>query len=92
LIQHDLVYKSILSGDSDCVYVFTDESYVHQSHALDHSYLPKDDKAIERKTGKGGRLIILHPITTDGPLCATEENGRPIDNLVWKGDTCHPTP
>jgi transposase len=52
LIQHDLVYKSILSGDSDYVYVFTDESYVHQSYALDHSYLPKDDKAIERKTGK----------------------------------------
>jgi hypothetical protein len=91
-IQHDLVYKSILSGGSDYVYVFTDESYMHQSYAMDHSYLPKDNKAIERKTGKGRRLIILHAITTDGPVCVTEENRRPIDDLVWKGDTCLPTP
>jgi transposase len=92
LIQQDLVDKSILSGNLDFVYVFTEESYMHQSHAMDHTYLPKDDKAIERKTGKGRRLIILHAITTDGPLCATKENGKPIDDLLWKADTCHPTP
>jgi hypothetical protein len=91
LIESDLVYKSILSGDSDFVYVFTDESYVHQGHAMDHTYLPKDDKAIERKTSKVRRPIILHAITTDGPLRATEENRKPIDDLLWKGDTCHPT-
>jgi hypothetical protein len=36
-------------------------------------------------------LIILNAITTEGPLCETDDNGRPIDDLKWKGDTCHPT-
>jgi hypothetical protein len=66
--------------------VFTGKLHVHQSHVLGHSYLPTDDKTIERKSNKGRRLIILHEITTDGPLCVTEENGRPIDDLLWKGN------
>jgi hypothetical protein len=87
LILHNLVYKSILSGDLDYVYVFTDKSYVRQSHVMAHSYLPKDDKTIERKSGE---VIMLHAIlTTDGPLCATDENWRPINNLAWKGNACH---
>jgi transposase len=91
LIQHDILYKSILAGNSDYVCVFKDESYMHQTHSLDQSFLPIGDKAIERKSGKGRRLIILNAIATEGPLCKTDGNGRPIDDLKWKGDTCHPT-
>jgi hypothetical protein len=57
---------------------------------MGHSYLPRDDKTIERESDKGIGLIILHAITADGPLCAIEDNGRPIDDIVWKGNTCHP--
>jgi hypothetical protein len=52
---------------------------------MDHSYLPKDGMTIERKSRKGRRLYILRAIRADGPLCATGENGRPIDKLVYKG-------
>jgi transposase len=37
-------------------------------------------------------LIILHAITREGPLCEKDNFGKPVDDLKWKGDTCHPTP
>ena len=43
------------------------------------------------KSGKGRCLVIMHAITLDGPLYDCEEDGvTPIDDLKWKGDTCHP--
>jgi hypothetical protein len=39
---------------------------------------------------KGKRLIILHAITANGPLCERDSDGKPIDDLEWKGDTPHP--
>ena len=40
---------------------------------------------------KGLRLIILHDIGKDGPLVEINlDTGRPIGDLKWKGDTCHP--
>eukprot|EP00957_Ditylum_brightwellii_P196958 15005601-Ditylum_brightwellii.AAC.1 len=38
---------------------------------------------------KGPRLIILHAITKDIPLCLRDNNGLPVDNLMWNGQTPH---
>jgi ribosomal protein S19E (S16A) len=74
------------------VFVFIDESYVHTTHAHDHSYLQKGKEHIERTSSKGKRLIILHAITIDGPLAENGDDGKPVSHLEWKGDTPHPTP
>ena len=65
-----------LMGNDDCefVLVFTDESYVNTNHASTNSYLPSDNDVqhkIQRKSGKGRRLIILRAITTGEPLVET---------------------
>eukprot|EP00957_Ditylum_brightwellii_P094936 7229727-Ditylum_brightwellii.AAC.1 len=41
-------------------------------------------------SGKGPRLIILHAITKDRPLCLRDDNELPVDNLTWNGQTPHP--
>jgi transposase len=73
------------------VFVFTDESYVHNTHSLSNSYhAVGSDCRINKSSSKGRRLIILHAITPDGPLCERDSNGIPVDDLTWKGDTPHP--
>lgn len=48
-------------------------------------------KGIKKKAGKGKRLIILHAIGLDGLLADLDGNTRrPVDELVWRGDTPHP--
>ena len=49
---------------------------------------------MNRKSGRGKRLIILHAITKDGPLAEIDEaTGKPVMcQLIWKGDTPHPAP
>jgi hypothetical protein len=92
LISLDKYVRAIENGNQDgMVFVFTDESYVHNTHALDHSYLQNGKEHIARSSSKGRRLIILHAITPDGPLCDKDDSGKPVDDLTWKGDTCHPT-
>jgi len=43
------------------------------------------------KSGKGRRLVILHAIAEDGPLTERFENGDPVFDLKWSGDTPHST-
>jgi hypothetical protein len=45
----------------------------------------------QRKSSKGKRLVILHAITPNGPLCEVDDNGKPVIDLKWSGDTPHPT-
>ena len=83
-----------MQTNSECnkIFVFTDESYVNVNHSCKNSYLPQDknkDPKISKKSGKGRRLIILHAITEHGPLVDLHE-GRPVDDLKWRGDTSHP--
>jgi transposase len=93
LISFDKLVYDIENGNPDgLVFAFTDELYVHNMHSLDHSYLQKGKEHIRRTSSKGRRLIILHAITKEGPLCEMDEFGKPVDDLKWKGDTCHPTP
>ena len=88
LVGLDKHVKDIDNG-GDGVLVFTDESYIHQGHASAYSYFG-DDNTINRKSGKGRRLIILHAITKNGPLMEFDDDNVPIDDLKWKGDTPHP--
>jgi hypothetical protein len=92
LIKYDECYRHIRDGNSKgYVFLFLDESYVHQIHAGNFSYLKADNRSVNRSKGKGRRLIILHAIITENvPLCKLNENGRSIDNLEWNKDTLHP--
>ena len=75
--------------DPDCVMVFIDESYIHKGHGVSSSYFDATSE-FSKGAGKGTRLIILHAITEDGPLCDLDVDGQPVDNLKWSGDTPHP--
>ena len=76
--------------EGQIAFVFTDESYVHQTHCQRNACLTKDSLGANRKAGKGRRLVILHAITEHGPLCE-RLNGIPVDDLAWNGNTPHPT-
>ena len=58
-------------GLGDTIIIRMDESYIHQNHAPSMSWVHKDQKrkTIGRSTAKGKRLIIVHAIGLDGPLC-----------------------
>ena len=74
-------------------YFFIDESYIDTNHTSTNSYLPTDkniDPMIDCKSGKGYSLIIIYTITEYGPLIELDLTGIPVDDLKWKGDTCHP--
>jgi len=92
LIELDRLQKE-MDADPNCkfVFVFTDESFIHQNHASQFSFLSEAHN-IERSSSKGRRLIILHAISADGPMCERDQFGVPIDDLVWNGDTPHPEP
>lgn len=90
LIKFNELYKEYIKSPSECnfVFTFTDESYIHQGHSYEKSYL-KADSIVNKKSSKGQRLIMLHAITPFGPL-VERINGIPVDDLEWKGDTPHP--
>ena len=92
LIEYDKYYKLIEEG-KDYVFVFMDESYVHSTHSSERSFMPQDNNLINKPSGKGTRLIILHAITKFGPLTELDDVGRPIYDLIWRGPkkgTCQP--
>ena len=92
LIEFSNYVQEMENGNpNDYVFVFQDESYIHNTHAGGYSYVQKGQENIGRKSSKGKRLVILHSIMPQGPLCELE-NGKPVDDLKWKGDTPHPTP
>lgn len=92
LIEFSNHVQEIENGNpNDYVFVFQDESYIHNTHAGGYSYVQKGAENIGRKSSKGKRLVILHSITPHGPLCELD-NEKPVDDLKWKGDTPHPTP
>jgi hypothetical protein len=95
LIEFNNLYSIWIANPDDCdfIFVFTDESYIHQTHSNKCSYIPIDKKKeckVVRSSSKGQRLIIMHAITTFGPLCELDNN-YPVNMLQWKGDTPHPT-
>ena len=91
LISVDKLERKIIAGKNDVIEVFTDESYVNINHAMKNSFIHTDESKgsdLKKKTGKRRRLIIVHTITQDGPLCELDDaTGYPVDDLIWKGDT-----
>ena len=82
--------------------VYTDESYLHQHHQGDKSWMLTEeaqklragDESPEEETvmssSKGKRLIMLHAITEDGALVTLDADGRPVEHLYWTKDMPHP--
>ena len=70
--------------DGTHVIVYTDESFIHQNHAPQESWLKNDsDRHVDRSSSKGKRLIILHAISRFGPI------GQEDKSMTWSGDTPH---
>lgn len=93
LIRYNEIIDHINSGnEKKYVLVFQDESYVNEKHQKKYSYQSEEEvkNGLDWSRGKGKRLVILHAITHDGPLCDRDEDGYPIDDLSWTGDTPHP--
>ena len=90
LINFSNLYVQFIRNPEECdfVFVFTDETYVHRNHSSKNSYM-SSNSTINRSSSKGQRLVILHAITPFGPLCEREENGVPVSDLKWNGDTPH---
>ena len=81
-----------LKGEDNYVFVYTDESYIHNTHAMANSYFDSKESRIDRSASKGRRLCIMHAITKDGPITELDSNGFPVSDLKWVRDTPHPTP
>jgi hypothetical protein len=54
---------------------------MNHTHAAEYSYVREGENNIGRKASKGKRLVILHAITPEGPLCEVDEHGKPVDDL-----------
>jgi hypothetical protein len=67
LQKYDLYFKKIRDGDP-YVFVYMDESYFHNTHSTGYSWLG-EDASINKGVSRGRRLVIIHAITKDGPLC-----------------------
>ena len=50
-----------------------------------------DNPHINQSSSKRQRIIIIHAITREVPLCQ-RINEIPVDDLKLNGDTCHWTP
>lgn len=100
--QHNLVLCKFLiqlklfikEQREEYVLVFTDESYIHQNHKSKSCYQTQQQAKEgnkNRKNAKGRCPIIMHAITTEGPLTTYTEDRLPVDNLECTGNTSHPT-
>jgi hypothetical protein len=74
-----------LQEGGEFVIAFTDESYVNQNHVPGATWL-HGDKKVERPSGKGKRLVILHAITTGDFLCEYMDGGKGIEEGRYGGD------
>jgi hypothetical protein len=70
LLSSVILYKSMSRKRRIAPFVFvcTNETYIHQTHALSNSYLGINS-TINHLYSKGERLIILQVIAPDGPIC-----------------------
>jgi hypothetical protein len=91
LINYNNYYKEYIQNPVGCpfVFVYTNESYVHKGLGKSQSWTTADS-VINKSSSKGTRLVMIHAITPFGPLCERDDNNQPIDDLEWRGDTCHP--
>ena len=93
MIQLDNYITEIHSGASDIVFIHMEKSYCNINTVSKNVYIPTygSDPKISKKTGNRHILIIIHDIGEDDPLVEIYvEAGYPLDNLAYKGDTCHP--
>ena len=93
LLDHYIKEEREEGENWDYVWIFMDESYIHQNHKSQFSYQTaeqKQDGNKFRKNSKGRRLIIVHAISPDGPLTTYDADGNEVSDLKWTKDTPHP--
>jgi hypothetical protein len=76
-------------GDPTVVFVCTDESHIHAGHGVGNSCCTSESETTGSDS-KGRRLVVLHAIAENDPLAELDEEGVPVDDLNWNGDTPHP--
>ena len=77
--------------DSDVTHilVFMDESYIHTTHFDKKGFYRKGPAGENNHTSsKGRRLIMMHAIMRDRPLCERDAKGRPVDDLRSTSSDC----
>ena len=67
-----------LESEGGWVLIWTDESYVNQNHIPGTTWI-HEAKKVERPTGKGKRLVILHAISADDFVCEYMDSGMGIE-------------
>ena len=96
IIEFDKYYNLIYDKDnnqiedSDYVFVFTDESYIHKGHGKKMTYMREGGPDVNRKSSKGERLVIMHAISQEKILVHYDNNNMPITDTKWTEDTPHP--
>jgi hypothetical protein len=68
--------KFVVRGDY--VIVFTDETYIHQTHSPLTSWVPENDPSVGKTSSKGKRLIVLNATTMDDFVLTRDAAGFPI--------------
>ncbi len=60
------------------VIVFTDETYIHQTHSPLTSWTPEEDRSVGKTSSKGKRLVVLNAITMDNFVVSRDASGFPV--------------
>lgn len=74
--------------EGKAVVVNMDESYVHQGHCANMTWLPMDENGnpivgLNRQVRDGQRLILVIATSRWGPIVVRDECGRPIVDREW---------
>ena len=75
--------------DGTAVVANMDESYVHQGHCADMTWLPMDAygnpiTGMNRHVRDGARLILVIATSRWGPIVVRDEMGQPIVDRAWE--------
>jgi hypothetical protein len=76
------------------VVVFTDETYIHQTHSPSTSWVPETDSSVGKTSSKGKRLVVLNATTMDNFVVTRNEVGYPIpeESLGKEAGRMEPVP
>jgi hypothetical protein len=80
IIEFNYLYKLYIEGPENYPYLFVLLMNLIFIRAWYFNSWTKSDSIINKTVSKGTRLIMIHAITSFGPLCEKEGNNKPIDD------------